>query len=68
MNQLQQWVDQSPNRSTHNTLIQTVGLKKGKPVYYSYRWNLRPVEPNEPDVYTRPDGRIITPQQAHALL
>jgi len=45
-----------------------MGLKNNKPVYYSYHWNLRPVDPHEKAVYTDPAGNIITLEQAHALL
>lgn len=68
MTTLQEWVNQSPNASKNNTLIQTIGMKKGKPVYYTYGWNLKPVDPREVDVHTLPDGTIITPEEAHKLL
>lgn len=66
---LQEWVDQSPNASPNNTLIETIGLNKNRHVvYYAYGWNLRHVDPNEKAVYVNPSGNTIPAEEAIALL
>jgi hypothetical protein len=41
---LREWVDASPNKTPRNTLIK---CRAGNRTFY--RWNLKPVDPNEKD-------------------
>lgn len=69
MNTLQDWVDQSPNASTTNVLIETLGVSGGRVVYRSYRWRNKTTQQDEPDVYvSEKSGRIISQENAHSLL
>jgi hypothetical protein len=66
---LQDWIAASPNRTPANTLIQGVVRRAdGSTAYYTYRWNLRPRDPREADILLDPDGNLLTPAEAHALL
>ena len=66
---LQDWIAASPNRTPANTLIQGVVRRAdGSTAYYTYGWNLRPRDQREVNVHLDPDGNLLTPDEAHALL
>jgi hypothetical protein len=51
---LQQWVEQSPNRTPSNTLIQT---RIGE--LYCFAWNLKPNAPDERALWLDSNGQQV---------
>ena len=65
---LQRWINCSPNAAPGNRLLSCLGLKGGKILYTSYRWENRAIDPDEESVYIAKNEKRITREEAEALL